>query len=348
MSDEKEVTLRKFSKDSNFYKSTKIEFFENNSRLLNESLEINKLYLDQPIQILCKICAYKLPIENDFTNHLVPYVFCISCSHLNGRFQESPEFLEKLYVEDADDQYAKDYLDSNYMDRTINIYKPKLDFLLEVLGENIRILDIGCGAGYFVHAALQQNISAEGIDVSATMVEFGNENINHSLKMNPLRRVGQDEFLEEIRDTKANVISAIGVLEHISNLQDLFEAFKSSNARYLYYLVPMYSLSAAIENVFPNIFPRALSGGHTHLFTEKSILKMNELLGTVSIGEWRFGTDFLDLYRSISVSLKLNGASEKMLNFFEQGFAKSIDSFQAINDRAFFTSEIHCLIEKDG
>ena len=34
------------------------------------------------------------------------------------------------------------------------------------------------------------------------------------------------------------------------------------------------------------VFPRQLSGGHTHLYTEESILKMNEIIGIESIAEW--------------------------------------------------------------
>ena len=36
----------------------------------------------------------------------------------------------------------------------------------------------------------------------------------------------------------------------------------------------MFSLSSIVENSFNNIFNRQLGGGHTHLFTEKSLKKM--------------------------------------------------------------------------
>ena len=105
----------------------------------------------------------------------------------------------------------------------------------------------------------------------------------------------------------------------------------------------MFSLSVLIENVFKNVFPRQLAGGHTHLFTEKSIIHMNKILKIDSFAEWRFGTDILDLFRSINVTLKDNKSSKKTIDYFSNQFYKSIDKMQKIFDKSHFCSEIHVL-----
>ena len=108
----------------------------------------------------------------------------------------------------------------------------------------------------------------------------------------------------------------------------------------------MFSLSVIFEIIFQNVFPRQLSGAHTHLFTEKSISKMNDLIGVNSIGEWRFGTDFMDLYRNILFNLKKQDVSENIIDYFNKNFLNNIDNFQPILDKNHSCSEIHVLAKK--
>ena len=108
----------------------------------------------------------------------------------------------------------------------------------------------------------------------------------------------------------------------------------------------MFSFSAFIEVIFEEVFPRQLGGAHTHLFTEDSIKKMHEILGVNSISEWRFGTDFMDLYRSINTMLLKKKTSESMQEFLNKGFFSEIDNFQSVLDEKHFCSEIHCLVSK--
>jgi SAM-dependent methyltransferase len=337
--------VKRFSKSSSFYTSIKRDFFDDNSNNLKNSILINKKLADSGERINCYLCLIELPQKHDFINHSVPYVFCTNCTHLNSVYTDSGEFNSSLYVLN-DKSYAKNYDDDDYRLRIKNIYAPKLDFLISTIGNNIKILDFGCGAGYFVNAALDMQISALGVDVSTEMVKTGNDNILKNHKVRPLSTIAENEIFTSIINSDATVLTAIGVIEHLSNPAEFFSAFKTSNIQYLYYSVPMFSLSVFLENIFLRVFPRHLSGGHTHLFTENSIIKLNELLGCVPISEWRFGSDFLDLFRSISVSLKQNDVSDKALTLFQDNFEKNIDAFQSIQDQSSFTSEIHAIVRK--
>ena len=177
--------------------------------------------------------------------------------------------------------------------------------------KDYEILDVGCGAGYFVFASLLRNLLASGLDVSKKMIEFVNVQISNDLNKIPLVCVNEDKFYSEIVRTNADIISAIGVIEHLREPHKFIIAFQKSKAEYLYYSVPMLSFSVVLENVFKNVFPRQLSGGHTHLFTESSVKKINEVIGIQSIAEWRFGTDAMDLYRHIIANLFANKSSKK-------------------------------------
>jgi len=288
-----------------------------------------------------------MPSLIDFISHEVPYKFCISCGHLNGNYDETQDFLNTLYMSDSVGEYSSDYIDENFKYRTESIYLPKVDFLIEAsLGNKFSVLDVGCGSGYFVYACYLRGISATGIDVSKQMIDFGNNQIYCQNRLTPLTQINESEFYKCIVETDVTVISAIGVIEHLKNPHNLFEAFEKSNAKLLYFSVPMFSASVVFENIFQNIYPRQLSGAHTHLFTEQSIYELLKIHKLSSIAEWRFGSDIMDLYRSILINLSKNKCSNELISRFESGFASKIDSMQTALDQNNFCSEIHCLVKK--
>jgi len=339
---------KKYSKSSAFYLKTKSNFFSANAELLNKALNQNKCYATQPKRECCKLCGASLQTNVDFVSHGVNYVFCDDCNHLNGIYEDTKAFVENLYISDSGAEYSANYIDEHFEKRVEEIYLPKVEFLLNTLPSITNILDVGCGSGYFVYAALLRNIKVVGLDVNKTMVEFGNSQIERLIKTSPLRLENEDGFFEAIKKTDADVVSAIGVIEHLREPQSFFDAFKESKARYLYYSVPMMSLSALLENVSDDIFPRQLSGGHTHLFTEDSISKMHQIIGVSSIGEWRFGTDFMDLYRHLMVKMEANNVSQKMVNFLYDGLGSKIDELQNVLDLNHTCSEIHVVAAKDA
>lgn len=338
---------RKYSKSSGFYWNSKQDFFSQNDALLEAARSQNRLYAGQPRRVRCKLCLANLPRSIDFQSHGVGYIFCSACSHLNGCFEDTRDFIERQYIADEGIEYSAGYIDAQFDKRTAEIYLPKIDFLIESIpGKLLRLLDVGCGSGYLVNAAHLRQVPAEGVDVGKTMVDFGNQQLSHLTGRAPLRHADEHGFYESMANSDANVISAIGVIEHLREPHQFFDAFRRSKASHLFYSVPMFSLSAILEHVFEKVFPRQLSGGHTHLFTETSIEKMNELIGADPVAEWRFGTDIMDLYRSLTVSLRGNGGSQQLIDRLAQGFASRIDDIQAVFDQNHFCSEIHCVVAK--
>ena len=337
----------KYSKSSSFYQNSRSDFFEKNQSYLKKAEMLNELYSSQPKRKKCKICEEPLPKSVDFHSHKVDYVFCKSCTHLNGVFDDTKSFVEQVYIDDNSSFYSKNYIDEKFVQRTEDIYLPKVDFLLSILPPmEYDILDVGCGSGYFVFASILRKTSTRGFDLNKNIIEFGNKQIFHNCKKSPLRCVDEDSFFLEVKNTKSNIVSAINVIEHFREPHKFFEAFKLSKAKYLYYSVPMFSLSVVFENVFKNVFPRQLSADHTHLFTEKSICKMHDLIGVNSIGEWRFGTDIMDMYRSLLINLQSNNSSQKMIDYMNKGFGIKIDDIQSILDKNHFCSEIHVVASK--
>lgn len=346
-SDPASAPVRKYSKSSAFYFGTKAAFVSDNDGLRAKAERQNGYYVVQPRRVGCKLCRTPLGHKIDLHQHGVPYKFCVSCGHLNGAHEDTKAFVENLYIDESGEDYAKNYLDENFSKRTADIYVPKVKFLAENVPVGCRsLLDVGCGSGYFVLAALQEGFDALGVDVGRSMVDFGNAQIRHLAGTSPLQPCGEEGFFQIVEETQADIVSTIGVIEHLREPHKFFEAFSRSRAQYLYYSVPMFSMSVLFENVFPDVFPRQLSGGHTHLFTESSVLRMHEMIGMRSVAEWRFGTDILDLYRSMQIELQRSGVSDTVLQQLGDGFGSQVDQIQNVLDTHHFCSEIHIVGRK--
>jgi hypothetical protein len=146
---------------------------------------------------------------------------------------------------------------------------------------------------------------------------------------------------------KSQVVSMIGVLEHLQNPREALTALKhNKNVRFLYILVPTFSLSVYLEILSPEIFHRQLTGGHTHLYTEKSLLHLCREFGFEIISEWWFGTDVVDLFRHISVTMQKQKCSKKLIELWRQEFIPLLDAMQLEIDKKHFSSEVHMVLKK--
>lgn len=139
-------------------------------------------------------------------------------------------------------------------------------------------------------------------------------------------------------------MALIGVLEHI-NPKNLLNDFKLSKLKYLFICVPAFSLSVFLENVFPNVFPRTLSNGHTHLYTEKSLNYFAKKNNLKIIGEWWFGSDIPDFLRSLLVSANFINKNIYMKEI-NKIFKNTLDQMQSILDKNKICSEIHMVFKK--
>lgn len=340
-----------YSKSSSEYRHLKKRLFEDNKSLLDDEIRAAQQYKQGIHRINCKICSMPLAEGIDFSNHSIPYKICSNCDHLNGAFDESDELLKYLYnnQENTSQDYSLNYATDDFAERANEIYAPKIDFLSNFIGDAKKsILDIGCGAGHFVFEALKKGYDASGIDLGSKSVEFGNSQITNVYGRSALTCVSEDDTLDAVLNYNGSIISAMGVIEHMKNPIDLLKAFNMSSCQYLYFSVPMFSLSVYFENIFRNVAPRLLSiaGGHTHLFSMKSYDFFTKIAEGDVIAEWRFGTDMMDLFRSLDLELSANEGSSAVRAYLENNFIELIDDLQSTLDNGSFFSEIHTLIKK--
>ena len=350
------MSEKKYGKSFGDLNSLKQNFFNNNDGMLKMADGMADIINAQPVRKVCKICGAPLRHEERIfggrvKSHNIDYIVCGRCGHLNSAHEDTDDFASKVYVED---DYSKNYSmkDKENYDRRMNmIYVPKAQFLIDCLkkdgigGEDIKDLDIGAGCGYFVAAMHSFGIESKGIEVSATEVEHGNSMIGDGTG-SFLKHVGLTDSIDYIKKTDANVISAIGVLEHLIHLRENLDAIRDNeNIKYLYASVPMFSFSCAFETAFQDCYNRHMGGTHTHLFTNESIQVMAESIGFEVAYEWRFGSDINDLYRFISVSMRKNG-NEEFADMFAEKFTPLMDKLQLVLDESEFSSELHFVLRR--
>ena len=346
--------MKKFSKSLKDIQDIKEGYLNDNDKHLWEVQKINNKYCQQTLRIKCKNClSYIDSNDIDFISHGVGYSICSNCGHLNGAHEDSEEFCSFLYVDEGGVNYPTSYL-SNYNNIIEKIYAPKVNFLIDSLKElddcNISISDFGCGAGHFVIAANQKGIKAFGFDVSEISIsEAINFSKINSIQPTPFKLVKSEaQLLQATLTSTSTVLSFLGVLEHLQNPSSFIQAFCNSKAKYLFISVPMFSFSVFIESIFSNVFPRLLGGGHTHLYTKRSIQYLLDINKLNLLGSWHFGSDAMDLRRSILVELVKNKCSPGLIKVFSDEFfsINILDQMQEIFDRNLVCSEVHLLIEK--
>ena len=339
---------RKYGKSVGEIPAIKSDFFENNEEMLEMSARQADALLAQKKRERCKICHE--PIRGDilYTSQRMSYYLCPKCGHVNSAYEDTDDFARRVYIEDT---YENNYSEGDkekYFHRRDTIYIPKAEFLIKSLEEDglpkedIKLLDDGAGSGYFVGAMRKLRVDASGIEISRAQVDFANAMNGEEV----LRQADSDRIAEILKTTDANVLSFIGVFEHIINLDEILECIRENeNVRYVYLSVPMFSMSCVFEASHQKCYNRHAGGTHTHLFSDSSLEFMAAKMGFEELASWKFGSDMMDLYRMLCVSLEQNG-NGALKEYFAPRFLKMIDDLQVTVDKNEFASEIHLILKR--
>ncbi len=341
---------RKYGKSVGEVLKIKKDFFTKNGEMLAMSHSQADALLRQPKRTECKICHEKIGTEPLYESQRMKYFLCPRCGHVNSEFEDTDDFAEAVYITDSYEcNYSEDDR-AKYTTRRDNIYIPKAQFLIDSLKEDgtalseIKLLDDGAGSGYFVSAARKLGITdAQGIEISGAQVEFANKMADSEI----LRQADPEKIAPIIKQTECNTVSFIGVFEHITNLDEILGAIKDNlNIKFIYFSVPMFSMSCVLEAAHQNCYNRHAGGTHTHLFQDSSIAYMASEIGFSELKSWKFGSDMMDLYRMLCVSLEQNG-QEKLRDYFAPKFMGMIDDLQLVVDKNEFASEIHMILKRN-
>ena len=338
-----------YGKSSNDLISHKNVFFKNNNQLLSDGTDLNKIYAQQPKRLNCKNCDHEIH-KVSFTKLGVDYLICENCTHLNGANEDTDEFCSHVYTENKGVNYSNLYNSKSaneYVKRVKDIYEPKANFINNYLVNSnldpmeLKFADFGAGSGYLVSAlkALKFN-NVIGYEVSEHQVLYGNQ----MMKDNLLHQISLQSTAQKISLVDADIVSMIGVLEHLQNPREILSAISANkNIKFFYISVPLFSISVFFEMIFPTVMNRQLSGAHTHLYTEKSLEYMAKEFKFENVATWWFGTDMVDLYRSVHVLLDKKNDTKSMTHLWSEMFSSIIDPLQLSLDKKHLSSEVHMI-----
>ena len=330
--------------------SIKSNFISENDAYMAREQIVSNEYRKQRTRKACKLCSTELPDEILFLSHGTGYKECSMCTHLNGEHEDTQEFAQWAYVsEDYGDLDYYEHCKEKFIDRISAIYKPKVSFLLdslETLGENVRelkFLDFGAGSGYMIQAYKQMGLNASGVDLSKEQVEYANRILEEKL----LSVISADASIDYIRNADCEVISFISVLEHVTELRDTLNALaENKSIRYVFFNVPLFSLTCILEIMNQDYWNRQLGAEHTHLFTKSSLSWMYNEYGFEPAAVWDFGAEVMDLMRFMILDLKKKNASQQLITQVQQYFIQFGDDIQMAIDKSGFASETHVIMRK--
>ena len=189
----------------------------------------------------------------------------------------------------------------------------------------------------------EEGLDAIGVDVDVHQARHAQSIIPKHL----LEHCPSEKLLDYIKTSSANVLTCIYAFEHIVNVVDVFDAIQQNpNIRWVYFSVPMFSLSSVLDSVMPeNVYARVLGAAHTHIYSDESINWICNKYSWNKIGVWKFGADAADILRNIMVVAESKGDTE-FAKVCRDKFVPMIDDLQHVIDKNNFCSDIHILVEK--
>jgi hypothetical protein len=340
--------LQRYGKSAEGILNVRQNFFDENDSSLRLVKSQADMYIAQPRRSRCKLCDGCLPDAPDFVKLKIPYASCPRCGHLNGLHEDTDAFCRAVYLDESYATYYSSADTERYRYRTQAIYRPKVDFLGEALAADGHTLtqlgyaDFGSGSGYMVAALLDAGAThVTGIEVSPHQTAYAKQMVGET----HFRLIDIAETITTVRNLDVDVVSIIGVLEHLQDQRAVLQALRDNpRINYIFLCVPLYGLCVFLEMVFPNVHPRHLITDHTHLFTEQSLRWMEQAYGFTRRAEWWFGSDMLDLYRQVLVSLSQTAETSGITDEWTRRMRPLIDPMQLAIDRQHLASEVHLLL----
>jgi len=135
------------------------------------------------------------------------YLRCLNCGLIFLEPQPSKEFLHSHY---------QDYLPADYQGieswrkLMAQVFAKTASLVQEMIPIPGRLLDVGCGYGFFLEEMAQRGWQVEGIEISDTGLSFAREQLGLNVSDRPLPR-------PDWQDNCYDVITLFYVIEHLQN-----------------------------------------------------------------------------------------------------------------------------------
>jgi 2-polyprenyl-3-methyl-5-hydroxy-6-metoxy-1,4-benzoquinol methylase len=274
----------------------------------------------------CPLCGSKKSVE-EFSKCGIPLVKCEECDvRFNRRM---PADLNDVYQDPGYLVYTKESTEEHYSYRRERFGRERLRLLARHCGElsGKRLLDVGCGDGYFLSVAKESGLDCVGAEFSEKLRRFTEEKVKVPVYANRL---------SEFPDRGFDVITIFDVIEHIETpVPFLREAADLLNGggHILVYTPNFDSFSVRVMKEYSSIVdPKE----HLALYTSRSLRYLGEQVGLRVVHTETRG---LDIHSILSYHQYLGKPANDFL-------LEWLDELQAIIDASGAADYIRVLYQK--
>ena len=295
-----------------------------NSELFIIGKNNKKLKIIKTVNRECPVCSGDKIKELNIVNN-IKIVRCINCKMVFADVENSEIDEKNIYTEESFYKYI-----ANEPVYSLAYY----DLILEKIQKHfkkkdVKILEFGCGPGFFLRRAKLKNIDAYGCDFSSYS-QLAKETFNLNIKVAGIFDAGykKNEF---------DVVITHATHEHLSNMyeisENLYQILKPGGI-YIISGVPNYNTIPI--KVFSNFFKNA-PPSHVNFFEKKSLVRFYKKLNLrpISIRTYGISTWTWSILMKIKEKLRKNKNKESI----QQTVNKKNISEQKI-------SKIHKIIAK--
>lgn len=242
---------------------------------------------------ICPACAGDAASSDDaFSVFGVAYRRCGACSHVFVGTQPRVETLEEQFAES--DQYAQVYADPKTLQTRIEqVVLPKLRWTRSVFralrGRDARsVLDVGAGAGHFVHGCRQEGLRAEGVELSRPMRRFASQAFDLELR-------DEDFLAPSPPPDRFDLVTMWGLLEYTPEPRRFLEAAlrRLEPEGLVVVEVPRADCLGSVVQTEPGAaVARHLDPtSHVNCFSDASLATALAATGYRAVAAWYFGMD---------------------------------------------------------
>lgn len=239
---------------------------------------------------ICLICSKENP---RFLYKIGDYslIQCTNCKLVYTNPFPTDKELKKFYANfDFQDGFEFENVLRKDAKRTISS-------LLD-LGAKGTLLDIGCGAGFFMDEARKMGWIPTGIDTAKIPIKYAKEN----LKLNVIR----SDILDYRTNQKFDVISLQQVIEHIVNPFPLLSFVRQHLKPNGIFTLSTPNIESWLSVVLKKDFNYIIPPEHIVYYSPKTIALLLEKAGFKVIRSYTYGypMDFIAIYRRLRVNKK--------------------------------------------
>ena len=264
-------------------------FFKGILEYRNKILPLHKYRIQMPNKYQCVLCGSnhgELLLEWEEGYQIYQCQECGAASpNISGDIPS--KHIEEVYQTELYQKKIISEIHNQYEYRKNEFGSERYRYVIERLGlqhEKIKLLDVGCGAGYFLSYLKDKGVQSKGLEVTQSLVEYcQTQGINV-----------QSTDVEEEPDNEYDVIVMFDVLEHLYDPVLFINSLKNKlkeNGYIVAYTPNIYSVAYELMGALQNTL---LPFEHVCFFDGNSFSFLAEKTGMKIYSLETYGFDIMD------------------------------------------------------